>query len=293
MPVPRTLAQCSSLVSFRSHLAFTLRRLEAHPLAESQAPIFKALLEAWPAVFQTELDLQDVADDAQVAVLAADEKLNRFADRVSKEVLTLVGEDRNHPMYRHYFGNKPVSIFKRPILGGQLAAMRGWVTSLAASDSPVLQAIGVALAPVIEEADQAVLAKAEAEQAREAFRDLGARKRFVDEVNAARKGAYGALAKLPHQTLGLPSNFADGFFRRAAVKGEAPELTVAGVEEEIAALRVELAGKEALLVDLTAKAAAEAARAEARAADLARLAALQREVALKKKEVDALQAQLG
>lgn len=289
----RTLSATSSLISFRSHLAFTIRRLEAHPLAAPFAPPFQALLDAWPAVFQEELDLQDVSGDAQVTVITVDERLNRFADRVSKEVLTLTGEDRHHALYRHYFGNKPVSVFKRPILGGQLAAMRGWVTSLAESGVPSLQAIGVALAPVVAEAEQAVADKAEAEQAREAFRDLGARKRFVDEVNAVRKGAYGELGKLPHQQIGLPSNFAEGFFRRDAVKGEVDEPTVTSVEEEIAALRVELAGKEALLAALEAKAKAEAAKAKARAADLARLSQLRSEVLVKKKEADVLQAQLG
>jgi hypothetical protein len=293
MPSLRTLSPTSSLISFRSHLAFTLRRLEAHPLAAPFAPPFQALLDAWPAVFQEELDLQDIIGDAHVAVITVDDKLNRFADRVSKEVLTLTGEDRNHPLYRHYFGNKPVSVFKRPILGGQLVAMRGWVASLTESDAPSLQAIGVALAPVIAEADKAVADKAEAEQAREAFRDVGARRRFVDAVNAARKGAYGELAKLAHQQLGVPSHFADGFFRRDAVKGEIDAPTVTSVEEEIDALRVQIAGKEALLAELAAKATAEAAKEAARASDLARLAQLRSEVAVKRKEADALQAQLG
>jgi len=222
MPGVRTISPKSSLPSIRAHVAFTLRRLQAHPLAAPLAPPFEALLESWPDLFQTELDLHDLIDDAHVKVLAIDAKLNRIADRVSKEVLTLTGDDRSHPMYRHYFGPRALNLFKRPVLAGQLEAMRAWPASLASSSSPALQALGAELAPIIVEADQAVQEKREAEQARDAFRDLDARKRYVDDVNAARKEVYGALAKLPYQHLGLPSNFADGFFRREAVKGEAP-----------------------------------------------------------------------
>jgi hypothetical protein len=116
-----------------------------------------------------------------------------------------------------------VHLFKRPMLGSQLEAMRAWPASLAGSESPALQALGAELLPIIAEADEAVKAKGASEQARDAFRDIDARKRYIDSVNAARKEAYGALAKMPHQHLGLPSSFADGFFRREAVKGEAAE----------------------------------------------------------------------
>src|SRR6185295_6405416 len=61
-------------------------------------------------------------------------------------------------------------------------------------------------------ANAAVAARDNARQANREFRDVGERRRWVDRMNAARKEVYGTLAKLPHEGLGLPSDFADQFF---------------------------------------------------------------------------------
>jgi len=70
------------------------------------------------------------------------------ASRVSKSLLTLTGDDRTHPLYVAYFKKKSLSEFKRPMLGKQLEAMKGWVPELMKSDIPTL----VALAPEVESA---------------------------------------------------------------------------------------------------------------------------------------------
>jgi hypothetical protein len=55
-------------------------------------------MEEWRTVFQTELDLNDAIDDAQVTVTEVDERLNQFADRSSKEVLLITRGNRADPL---------------------------------------------------------------------------------------------------------------------------------------------------------------------------------------------------
>src|SRR5262245_55636168 len=90
----RTFAPRSSLVLIRSHISFSLRRFQTNPLTGELVPRFRSLMDNWLPLSQAELGLYDRVDDAQVAVSAADEKLNRFAHRASKELLTITGESR-------------------------------------------------------------------------------------------------------------------------------------------------------------------------------------------------------
>jgi hypothetical protein len=294
MAAVRTLSSSSSLTAVRSHLSFTLRRVEVHPLTGSLVAVFQALLDEWAEHAQTELDLIDRVEDAQVAIIAADDQLNRFADRISKALLTITADDRSHPLYRHYFGNKPLHVFKRPVLGEQLEAMRQWATALAASTHDSLKALAADIVPLIADADKAIKEKANAEEGLSSFRDVGDRKDYIDRVNAARKAAYGQLSTLPHKHIGLPLNFADGFFRRIRVTGEEPEEpTIESVEEEIAALKANLASKEKELAELKEQAKEAQAKEEERAAQLAKLAAIEADVAAKQKEAEALRQALG
>jgi hypothetical protein len=290
MPTVRTLSQKSSLIAIRSHIVFTLRHLESDPLTTSLAPSFQSLLDEWPTHFQTELDLNDQVDDGQIVVTAVDGRLNRFADRTSKELLTITGDSRTNVLYLHYF-DKPLHLFKKPILADQLTAMQGWISSLQASEHPSLKALAPELIPLIAEADQAVRDKSKAEQALASFREIGDRKRYIDRVNALRKEMYGALATLPHKHAGLPSTFADGFFRRSKVKGEeAAEPTIASVEAEITALHADLAARQAKLKELQDRAKEADEKEAERAANKVKLADIEMELAAKQKEADALRA---
>jgi hypothetical protein len=288
---PRTLPNDIALPELRAQIGFTGRRLRAHPLTQAFAPKFEKLLTDWPLVHQTELELTDKVDEAIIGTNAADEELNLYAQRVSVGLTLLIGNDRTHPLYAHFFGNTPLHVFTRPKLGEQLTSMRAWISSLQKSEHASLNALGAELPALIEKADKAVTARANAETAQQAFRAIGERKALIDDVNAARKETYGALATLPHKHTGLPARFADGFFRRERAKDHG-EPDLEAVEEAIEALKKELAAQEKareelLVAEAQAKAAADA---EAKAAAEAKLAALQKEIELKQKEVAAIQA---
>ncbi|HZF48770.1 MAG TPA: hypothetical protein VE093_08980 [Polyangiaceae bacterium] len=290
MTTPRTLSHESPLTEVRSHLSYTVRRLRAHALTQFLAPTFEALLTQWTLLHQKELELADKVDDTVIEGGAIDGELNAFAHHTSRTLLDLTSNNRNHPLYLHFFGGKPLHVFTRPVLAGQLYAMRQWNPSLAQSGHASLTALGGALTPLIEKADEVVAARAAAEQAVRQFREIGERKQFIDEVNAARKEAHGVLSTLPHKHTALPARFADGFFKRDRPRDEAPDLEA--IEGAIEKLKKELAEQEKAREELlAAQAAAKAAEEEqVKAAAEAKLAAIKKEIELKMKEAAAIQA---
>jgi len=290
---PRTLSYEATLTDVRSHISFTARRLRAHSVTQSLAATFEALLAAWTPLHQKELELADKADDTVIEANAVDGELNAFAHHTSNTLLELTGKNRNHPLYLHFFGGKPLHLFTRPILAGQLEAMRHWNPSLAQSGHASLATLGGDLTALIDKADAVVAARATAEQALRLFREIGERKQFIDEVNAARKEVHGALSTLPHKHTGLPARFADGFFRRDKARDdEAPDLEE--IEGSIEKLKKELAEQEKARAELLAEQAAAKAAAEeqVKAAAEAKLAAIQKEIELKMKEAAAVQAMI-
>lgn len=289
---PRTLSYESLLTDVRSHISFTARRLRAQSLTQSLAPTFEALLAAWTPLHQKELELTDKVDDTVIDATAIDSELNAFALRISNAVLELTSKNRNHSLYEHFFGGKPLHVFTRPILGGQLEAMRQWIPSLAQSGHASLAALSADLPPLIKKADEVVAARAMAEQALRLFREIGERKQFIDEVNAARKETHGVLSTLPHKHTGLPVRFADGFFKRDRARDEAPGLEA--IEGAIERLKRELAEQENAREELLAAQAAAkvAAEEQAKAAAQAKLAVIKREIELKMQEAAAVQAEI-
>lgn len=290
---PRTIPDDSALPDVREHIGFTFRRLRAHALTLALAQRFEELLAEHSVVHQQELALGDALDEAIVVAHSADQELNAFATRVSNTIRAITGNQRTGALYKHFFDGEPLHIFTRPLLGDQLAAMHVWVSSLTQSEHADLQALGAELPALLEKADAAALAKRDAEQAKRLFKEVGARKKLIDDVNAARKETYGALAKLPHQHPGLPSRFADGFFRRDRVRKEG-EPTIESVSATIASLQDEIAEQQALLAQLQQEQAEAKAAAEeqARLALAAELAEIQKEIEEKQKQAAALQAAL-
>lgn len=105
---------------------------------------------------------------------------------------------------QHYFQGKALHSFVRPIMGKQLEAMRAWLPSLAASDTPALKALGQELGALIQQADAALKARTDADAALSRFRQIGEHYQFINKVNAALKSVYGTLAAMPHDHVGLP-----------------------------------------------------------------------------------------
>ncbi|APR85375.1 Hypothetical protein A7982_10724 [Minicystis rosea] len=291
----RILKPRTSLLTLLGEHRYTQSRLQATPLTAALAVPFRKLRDEWTAVQAKEIALSEAESDARALVDEADERCDDFAARVSKAVLTITKDDRAHPLYVHLFGGKALSVFRRPVLSGQLEAMRAWVDTLSTSPHTLLAAMAPELKDIVAQADKAVALRDEAQQQRRKFRDIGERRQLVDKLNALRKGTHGALAQLAIETPGLPSDFADHFF---LVDGsddeEGPaEPTIESTQQEIAALEAELAAAKAQLAALDQAGAEAAKAAAAKAADEQALAELEKEADALAKKRAALKQKLG
>ncbi|MRG95659.1 hypothetical protein [Polyangium spumosum] len=293
MPAPRTYTSRTALALIGSDLSYTASRFLAHEECTELAPTFVALREKCRMIQAHEQQLRDAIVDAQALVDHANDGLDDFVKDFASTLDKLVGDDRNHPLFKHYFGGKTPSDFAKPVLGKQLEAMAAWVSSLQKSEHAALNTLAPELAALIEKGETAKKAKENAELARDQFRDVGERHAFVEEVNARRKESFGVLAKMPHEKPGLPANFADRFFRREArpVKDEddAPA-TIEAVDEAITALEAEIEALREKRAELVA-AAEKAAKLQVKAAE-EELAALAKKKAAVEAEEAAVRAKI-
>jgi len=272
----RNLRHLISLLALRGEIIHTLDQVTAHPLTQTYIPVFEALRDDWGAVFTEELALRDGLSAANARIFTIDTALNGLAGRVAKVLLGLTGDDKTHPLYLAYFKKKTLSDFKRPILGAQLEAMKGWMPELKKSDDPALAALGAEVETAVALADAALATRTKLEAENVFFRETGSRKKLFDKVNAARKQTHGELAKMPHEKLGLPAGFANLFFRHLSSGNDDVTMTIEMIDEEIAALEEQIAEKKALREALLAELAKRAQTEAARAAEQAALAELER-----------------
>jgi hypothetical protein len=149
------------------------------------------------------------------------------------------------------------------------------------------------LADLLDKADTAVDAKDKAKRHNREFRDVGARRQYLDALNAARAQAHGELAKLPFLTPGLRADFADRFFPSEPAAEDDEEDTVASVTARIAEREKALADDRALLQKLQDDATKAAQDDEQRRLDEAALAALQQQKEDLRKQEDALRERLA
>jgi hypothetical protein len=290
----RTLKHRSAMLTLLPHIVFSISQLKAHPLGAPHAPPFEALNTEGRQMLLQELELIERMTQTQANVVSVDFRIDSFASRLSKGILIITADDRTSGLYTHYF-EKPLSELIRPTLNGQLEIMRGWQLSLSKSPHAALSAMAPELQALIAEADAAVAARDEARQANREFRDVGARRQWVNRLNATRKEVYGALARLPHEHPDLPSNFANRFFMTEPDRADETEAdTEEGLQAQAAELREALAGVEARIAELQAiEAAAEKKKAdEARVAQAAELAELDRAAAALEQRRAALRSQL-
>jgi hypothetical protein len=289
----RTLSLRTTLSALRPEVVYSLAKLKAHPLTTAHVPAFEALRAECDAVGAKELSLRDGIAVAQATIDACDDALNDIADRVNNAIVSIT-RDRSHPLFTLFFGAKVVSDFKRPILGGQLEATRGWILSANATKHPPIQALAPEIEAAVKAADNAVLLKANLEQELKHLRGDGDLHALIEKTNATRKSVFGALAKLPHEQVGLPANFASLFFRRDSGRTEEDAPTIDSVKAAITSLEEELAAQKKLLADIEAKQAEEAkAAADAEiAAAKAKLAALEKVMADAAQQAAAVKAQL-
>lgn len=291
----RTLDPRTSILTLLTHPAYSSCRLQAHPLGAPHAQVFQDRSSEGMQVLTQEITLTNGLLAAQAQVSAAGAQLDVVASRVSKAALTVTNDDRSHALYLHLFEGKSISHFRRPVLGKQHRAMRGWVGTLQQSPHPELSALLPELQAALAEADTAEAARIAAQDAMRQFRDVGARRQWVDRLNATRKQVYGVLAMLPHEHPGLASDFADHFFLSAPPRDEdaqEEEETSEGLRAQIAELLEEVTALQERLAEVEAAEAEEQKAAAARAAEEAALAELERAMAEMEQKRAALKARL-
>ena len=151
---------------------------------------------------------------------------------------------------------------------------------VAKSNTPALVALGDEVEAAVDLAEEAVATRTKLEADNVFFRETGNRKKLFDKVNATRKLTHGELAKMRHETTGLPSTFADLFFRHSSGGSDSGPMTIEMADEALATLKKQVAEVEALREALVeeakreeAKAAAEKAAARAAVEELEKAAA--------------------
>lgn len=264
---PPILDLTTSTPSVQQEITVSLVLLEADPLVANLAvPLVTFYQQKWlPAVAkETELTLEEVRADALVD--AADHALDDFVDEFDTVLLRVVAKDRNDPLYAFYFGKKRPFELKRPVLGGQLEAMRDFVQPLKTASQTELADLGIKLEGLVNTADAAVKRQQAAVMTNKTFRTLGERKVCIDELNALRQSISGILSEMPHKhpDKRLPVDYAERFFKRASRRGKSSkEWTVAELQAKISEQEQVLAALKAQLAEALAKDEAEAlAKAE-------------------------------
>ena len=279
MPAP-TLTADSSLTFFLDEAIYTHARAKAHPLAVAYAADFDNFFVNWKIVNEQEINFHTAIVQCNALIAACDDELDSLVDAVQQAVLLETKNDRKAPLFFLYFGAKRPHELKRPVLGGQLETMRGWIPSLLASSNPVLAALGAKVAHKVAAADVAVASQAKAEQQNRDFRTIGARKALLDSLNAIRKAIYGKLSELPHANPAqhLPATFAEPFFRHDS-SGKSAPLTSAELTLQVSNLQSQLTAAQAQLATALAEDANVAkAKSDSEATDVA-LAQAEKDVA--------------
>jgi hypothetical protein len=245
--------------------SYTLGELQSHPLAAPYTPKFDAFQATWTGVNAQRIELVIALGKADGAVAGIDENIDDLVDVLDRTLLIATKNDRTAPLYQLYFGAKPPSLLKRPILGQELETVRAWIPSIEGSSVPAVAALAPAFKAAITAADAAVAARTKAAQALKDFDTVGPKKALIDGYNALRKTVYGELGAMPHQNPAamLPPDFADRFFRHNAHKGGNGPTNAKDAQAAVDALEKQLEAAKAVLATVTAK---EKAKADGKAA---------------------------
>lgn len=286
----RLLKISIALLTLLVELRYTLSRLLANPLTVSLAPAFQALRTQWTEVQALEISLHESLSDAKAQVDIADAALDAFAVRFSNALLALTGQKRDAPLYLHYF-KVPLHVLSRPILAGQLQTMAAWIPSLVTTPHPTLAAMKSELEALVAAGQKAEADRDALVVKIDTFRDVGERKQLFDKVNAERKAVHGALSKIGLATPGLPSGFANQFFKLVE-SSDPPEETIDSLEAEIKDLLAKIEERKARIASLTEEAADEAKKEEEKAKKVKKLAELNENIAAMQKAAQALEDEI-
>ena len=256
-----TLALTASHDVIRGDINHIHINLESRPLTAALAAPFIALQNDVTSVEQEEQQLVFNVARAEVRVTLADEDIDTLVDVLVHALLVITGNNRKDPLYLHFVGDSTPAAIKDPVLGPEIATVKGWIPSLQSSPHATLVALAPRFDAAVTAAENREAELTAAEVALKNFREVGARKALVDKTNALRLSTSGALGDIAHShpELNLPRDFADGFFkheRRNRKPPSAKDLTL-----KVDAAKADLATLEAKLAEAQKAEAAEAADA--------------------------------
>lgn len=231
---------------------------------------------------------------AQVVALHRDHELNAVCSETLTR-LSAMNDAKERSMIRgKLVGNKSPSAFCRPILGRQLESMRTWPAMMSAMTFEPLKSYAPVVSDVVERSRLAESDLEAKDQAEDQFYFVGDYKKFIDQVNSARKSLESEAESFrhAHPELNLRKDFASSLFRK---REREKELTLDQLDQRIASVETMLdrlkLERAARLIEI------EAEEAERKAAEhkakLAQIAEKEKEVALLAGELAALKAELA
>lgn len=280
-----------ALLTLLVEIRYTLSRLTAAKVLPASLTTFQTLRDSWNAVLAKDIALHEQLSDALAQVDAADDALDDFAARFQQAVLAITKQDREAPLYQHFF-KKSLSELIRPVLSGQLVTMEGWVKSLEEpTTAPTLAAMLPELLTLVADGKSAAAQRDETKLKIKQFREVGERRQLLDQVNAERKALYGALSKLALAN-GWPTDYPKGFFKPGETPEDESEETIDSLDAEIKQMEAALLAKKERRAELVKEAEDAAAKAQEKATKEAELAAMKKEIDAKVKAAKELEDQL-
>lgn len=214
-PVPRKLDRSMSFPELRREIVWSQSACQNERIPHSHEARFGQLLEEWGPLYLAALALEDAMVHADLTIMAIDDRCDQHVDAFNLALVVVVNQDRRAPHYTLYFKEKPSRI-KRPVLGEELATLRGWLLLLARETDPRLQPFHALFAQDVADADAALAAHMAAEKALRYSRVAGEIARFFDRVERVRDDVYAQIEqfRVQHPELGLPRGFAGQFFMK-------------------------------------------------------------------------------
>lgn len=208
-----TLNTGKSLDSAWGDLTFSEARLLGDEHAKELAPTFAELRQRVEDTRVQQLGTWRAELIAQAAVNAADDALDDWVHDLDLTLSHILAGATQSPRYRRYFSMAP-SMIIRMALETELGRVRGWVDSLASEPEAELQALGARLRTLIAQGDAALEArrKAGAQRNDHRVRTIAS---LIDDINNARRSAYGALTRKAAE-LRLPRTWPDRFFQHGS-----------------------------------------------------------------------------
>lgn len=289
-----TLTIDHSLNDVLHEVVYTYKYLSKTGHLASHLAIFAGLVQQGKSL-QTKADAfhEDIFE-AEIDAEITDAKLNAICAEVLIHVNELKDDKERSLLRSRLIANKSPSVFYRPVLGPQLEAVRAWPSVLSELSFVPLKSLAPSVQTMVEEANTAeknLDAKLLEEQN---FFSVGDFKKYVDQVNAARKQLEGDAEAFRHShpELNLPKDFAKMLFRQrerdVALSSAKLAKKIASAEGELSRLKKIQEGR------LNEAKAEEDARKELeRQAKLAQIAQKEKDAALLLEQAAALKAEVS